>query len=113
MRELQQEKREIMREQQREVRGRRTAEQSKWVKAIEAELKSNGHIKSDGSFKFLLTEDKLKINGKTQSNAEWEKYKGLYETTSSKNLGSDFKIKITTDRNNNKSVTVSVSENSH
>ena len=113
MREIHQEKREEIRERQMERRAERTAERSKWVSDIEAQLRGDGHIKSNGSFKFVLTEDELKINGKTQSNADWKKYKELYEMASSNSLTSDFKIKISKDRNNNQKVSVSISDNSH
>ncbi len=112
LRELQREKNEIMREREMERREERAAKQSKWVSAIETQLRSYGHIKSNGSFKFVLTDDQLKINGKTQSEADWEKYKGVYESNANHQLNGSFKIKISTDRNNNKNISVSTSSDS-
>ena len=124
VREMQMEQRELqenMREQQREVREQQreirraiSAERSKWVHAFEAQLKKDGHVNSDGSFKFSMKENRLKINGDKQSDAEWKKYKNLYESETGKNLGNDFKVEISTDgKSNNKRVSVSVSDDSN
>ena len=123
VREMQQEQRELqqnmreqqreMREQQRELRGAISAERSKWTQAFEAQLRKDGHIESDGSYKFSMKENRLKINGDKQSQTDLEKYKSLYESETGKNLGNDFKIEISTDGKNNRRVSVSVSDNSN
>ncbi len=123
MREMQLQQRELqenmreqqreLREQQRELRGAVSAERSKWIKAFEAQLRNDGHIKSDGSYKFSMKENRLKINGDKQSQAELEKYKTLYESETGKNLGNDFKIEISTDGKNNKRTSVSISDESN
>lgn len=116
MREMQEQQRELqneMRERQREIRRVRTAEQSQWTQAFETQLRNDGHINSDGSFKFSLKENRLKINGDKQSQADLEKYKNLYERETGKNLGNDFKIEISTDGKNNRRVSVSISDDSN
>ena len=123
VREMQQEQRELqqnmreqqreLREQQRELRGAISAERSKWTQAFEAQLRNDGHIKSDGSYKFSMKENRLKVNGDKQSQADWEKYKSLYEKETGKSLGNDFKIEISTDGKDNRRVSVSISDNSN
>ncbi|MFK7772131.1 MAG: M56 family metallopeptidase [Saprospiraceae bacterium] len=115
-RELQQDMREQqreMREQQRELRGAISAERSKWTKSFEAQLQKDGHIKSDGSFKFFMKDNQLKINGEKQSQADLEKYRSLYEKETGKSLGNDFKIEISTDGKDNRRTSVSISDNSN
>lgn len=123
VREMQMEQRELqrnmreqqreVREQQREIRGAISAERSKWIQAFEVQLQSDGHINSDGSYKFSLKENRLNINGDKQSQADLEKYKSLYERETGKNLGNDFKIEISTDGRNKKRVSVSISDDSN
>lgn len=116
MREMNQQQREIetrVREQQREIHRARATENSAWIQAFEAELKKDGHINSDGSFKFSMKENRLKINGDKQSQADLEKYSRLYERETGRNLGSDFKIEISTDGGNNRRVSISISDESN
>lgn len=55
-------------------------------RAIERALKKDGHVSSTGSYSFKLKEGKLKINGKRQSQAEYEKYKSIYERYSGNSI---------------------------
>ena len=109
MREEQKARMDEMREQQREMRETRTKEINKWVGIFETQLKKDGHIANDGSYRFSLTENRLKINRKKQSEAERERYQELYESTMGKDLGNKFSIKISTDGKNNKKTSVSIS----
>ena len=109
----QKEQRELLRDQQREIQRVRTAERSEWVHAFEAQLKKDGHVDSEGGFKFSMKENRLKINGDKKSKADLEKYKSLYERETGKSLGNDFKIEISTDGKNNRRVSVSVSDDSN
>ena len=109
----QKEQRELLRDQQREIQRVRTAERSEWVHAFEAQLKKDGHVDSEGGFKFSMKENRLKINGDKKSKADLEKYKSLYERETGKSLGDDFKIEISTDGKNNRRVSVSVSDDSN
>lgn len=117
IREMQQEQRELqrsLREEQREIRRARKIERSQWVQAFEAQLKKDGHIDSDGSFKFSMKENRLKINGDKQSQAELEKYISLYEREMGKSLGNDFKIEISNNgKNKNRRVSISISDDSN
>ena len=116
MREIQQQQREVeqrMREQQREIQRVRSVERSEWVHAFEAQLKKDGHVNSEGGFKFSMKENRLKINGDKQSKADLEKYKNLYQSETGKKLGNDFKIEISTDGRNNRRVSVSISDDSN
>lgn len=114
MREQQREIQQELRERQREIQRARRAERSQWVSAIEAQLKTDGHIDDDGSFKFSMKDNRLKINGKKQSDAEWKKYKELYERSAGKSLGNDFKIEISNNgKSNNRRVSISVSDDSN
>jgi len=116
MREMQQEQRELqnkMRERQQEMRNEASAERSKWTQAFEAQLQNDGHIKSDGSYKFSMKENRLKINGEKQSQSDLEKYKKLYERETGKRLGNNFSIKISTDGRNNKKISISISDDAN
>ncbi|MFK8010241.1 MAG: M56 family metallopeptidase [Saprospiraceae bacterium] len=114
MREQQRELQSEMRERQRELRGIASVERSQWTQAFEAQLKQDGHIKSDGSYKFLMQKNRLKINGDKQPDADWKKYKNLYERETGKSLGNDFKIEISTNgKNNNRKVSISISDDSN
>ncbi len=117
MREMREQEREMqqrIREQQREVHRARAAERSEWIHAFEAQLKKDGHVNSDGSFEFSMSEKRLRINDDKQSDAEWKKYKNLYESETGKSLGNDFKIDISTNgKNNNRRVSVSISDDSN
>ena len=116
MRELHQHQRELrerMHEEQREIHRVRAIERSEWIHALEAQLKQDGHIKSDGGFKFSMKENRLKINGDKQSKTDLDKYKNLYERETGKKLGNDFKIEVSTDGKNNRSVHVSISDDSN
>lgn len=117
MREMRQQEREVqqrIREQQREERRARAAERSEWVHAFEAQLKKDGHVDSDGGFEFSMSEKRLRINDDKQSDAEWKKYKNLYESETGKSLGNDFKIDISTNgKNKNRRVSVSISDDSN
>ena len=88
-------------------------ERSEWAHAFEAQLKEDGHVDSDGGFKFSMKENRLKINGDKQSRAGLEKYKSLYEKETGKSLGSDFKIEISTDGKSKRIVSVSISDDSN
>lgn len=60
----------------REFRGRgRTTLQDR----IEQELRSDGFMSDNGDYTFKLNDKKLRINGKKQSDALYNKYKEIYE----------------------------------
>jgi beta-lactamase regulating signal transducer with metallopeptidase domain len=113
MREQQREQQREVREQQREVRGAASAERSKWTQTFEAQLQNKGQLESDGSYSFSMNENWLKINGEKQSQADLEKYQKLYESETGKSLGNNFSINISTDGRNNRSVSVSISDDSN
>jgi hypothetical protein len=113
MREQQREQQREVREQQREVRGAASAERSKWTQTFEAQLQNKGQLESDGSYSFSMNENWLKINGEKQSQADLEKYQKLYESETGKSLGNNFNINISTDGRNNRSVSVSISDDSN
>lgn len=110
-REQMREAREQYREALAEVREARSVERRKWVQTMETQLQQDGHLNSDGSYKFSMSDSKLKINGKKQSDAEWKKYKGLYEMTTGKSLGEDFRIDLSFDGKKNRRTSVSISDN--
>ena len=117
VREMQEEQREVQRElhqQQRELHRVRSEERSKWIQVFEAQLEKDGHVNSDGSFKFSMKENQLKINGDKQSNTELEKYRNLYESETGKSLGNDFKVEISTNgKGKNRRVSISISDDSN
>ncbi|MEM6964087.1 MAG: M56 family metallopeptidase [Bacteroidota bacterium] len=106
-----QEAREQYQEALAEIRAARSAERNQWLKTIETQLQQDGHIKSDGAYKFSLSDSKLKINGKKQSEADRKKYQELYESTTGKNLGDDFRIDLSFDGKKNRSTSISISDN--
>ena len=82
-----------------------------WTSALEAQLKKDGHMENDGSYKFSLNEKRLKINGKKQSQAEMNKYVSLLDSVTANGLGSNFAVKVSRDGRNNRSNSISTSGN--
>lgn len=82
-----------------------------WTRALEAQLKKDGHIENDGSYKFSLNEKRLKINGKKQSQAEMNKYISLLDSVTADGLGSNFAVKVSRDGRNNRNNSISTSGN--
>jgi len=61
---------------------------------IERELRRDGFIDEDGSYKFELSGKKLMINGKKESDAIFEKYRKIYEKNTGVDLSKNSKIQI-------------------
>ncbi|HFC00290.1 MAG TPA: hypothetical protein ENJ53_05750 [Phaeodactylibacter sp.] len=112
MREEQRRLRKEERKMRDETRRLAQIERNKWLKAYESEMRKDGFIKSDGSYKFSMNEHRLKVNGKKQSKALFEKYKKLYESSTGGTLGNDFSISLKTDGKNNRNNSISISKES-
>jgi uncharacterized phage infection (PIP) family protein YhgE len=58
---------------------------------IEKELRRDGLMSGNGTYTFKLKENRLKVNGKKQSDAMYQKYKDIYERYTGSDLeGSSF-----------------------
>jgi hypothetical protein len=58
--------------------------------AFEEELIKDGLIQENRSYSFLITEKYLKVNGKKQSDAVYQKYRQLYEKVSGDKIKGEF-----------------------
>lgn len=62
--------------------------------AIESELRRDGYIRPDGTYRFELSGKKLVVNGKKESDVIFEKYKKIYERHTGLSLSKDSKIEV-------------------